>query len=487
MSLVVYNSQSRIKEVFRPLQPGKVKMYVCGPTVYDYLHVGNFRGPVFYNFLRNWLEHLGYEVKFALNFTDVDDKIINRANKENKKSEEVSEFFIQEYKADFSSLGLRPHSLNPKVTDYMESIRSLVAELISVNKAYVVAGEVLYSIRSFGNYGCLSGRNPDELIAGARVEIDSNKKDPLDFALWKPAKPGEPSWSSPWGEGRPGWHIECSAMIKSIFGEQIDIHGGGTDLIFPHHENELAQSEGVTGKPFVRYWMHVNMLNFSGAKMSKSLGNLVSLRDFLRDSHPEIYKYMILSVHYRSVSDFGEQAVEKAVRELARFYSALSVAQTLILQNSTTGIAETGEPIEASGNEVWNRIEIALNDDLNTAAAFAHLFDYVRSFNSQFKRGMKLTPANLDKCRSFFSIFRKLGKLLALFQQEPQQFLKFLDDMLLGKMHLARADIDALVVARWQARKANDFARADSLRAELLAKGISVMDTQEGSTWEVTK
>ncbi len=482
MNLVVYNSQSRKKEKFEPLTPGEVKIYVCGPTVYNLLHVGNFRGPVFFNFLRHWLEFEGYKVKYALNFTDVDDRIIEKAKAEGVDSLEVSERYIAEYKKDFQSLGLRSHDVNPKVTEHMKDICEMVQELIDNKTAYAIEGEVLYSIKAFPDYGKLSGRNPEELMAGARVEIDQKKKSPLDFALWKPAKPGEPSWPSPWGAGRPGWHIECSAMVKNIFGDQIDIHGGGTDLIFPHHENEIAQSEGASGKNFVKYWMHWHMLNLSGLKMSKSIGNIVSLREFVSSYHPEIYKYMILSVHYRSISDFGEPVIEKTVRELARMYSALGVAES-VLKGSTESVVADVKFTEPT----WKQIYKAINDDFNTPEAFAALFDLIRSFNSQIKKGMKASPAILGKCQAFLDLFSKVGRMMALFQENPDQFLKFLDDMLLAKMKLERSQIDQLVKDRWQARLSKDFKRSDELREQLLKMGISVMDTQEGSSWEVTK
>ena len=485
MNLVVYNTLTRTKEKFEPLKPGQVHIYVCGPTVYNLLHIGNFRGPVFFNFVRNWLEFEGLKVKFALNFTDVDDKIIAKAVSENKDSAEVSEHYISEYKKDTQSLGLRDHDLNPKVTEHMEDIRSLVTELIEKKKAYVVDGEVLYSIKSFAGYGKLSGRNPDELLSGARVEIDKKKQNPLDFSLWKPAKSGEPSWPSPWSAGRPGWHIECSAMIKNIFGDQIDIHGGGTDLMFPHHENEIAQSEGASGKHFAKYWMHWSMLNLSGAKMSKSVGNILSLREFLANNHPEIYKYMILSVHYRTVSDFGEAVVEKTVRELARMYSALSVAESYA--TGSAGLVSGVAPDVAFVEPAWKKIYSAINDDFNTPEAFAALFELVRTFNAQVKKGQKSQPTLVAKSLAFRDLFKKVGGLMSLFEQEPEAFLRFLDDMLLAKLKLERSAVDIIVNERWQARSAKDFNRADELRDQLLKMGISVMDTQEGSAWEVTK
>ena len=320
MSLKVYNTLIRDKENFLPLKAPAVTMYICGPTVYGLLHVGNFRGPVVYNLMRNWLEHLGYKVTMALNFTDVDDKIINKANDLKKDPALLAEEFIAEYKKDFADLGLRAHDLNPTVTDSMPAIINMIATLIDKKNAYVADQDVNFSIQSFPDYGKLSGRNVDDLQAGARVEVNEKKQNPLDFALWKGAKTGEPFWESPWGKGRPGWHIECSAMICKHFGEQIDIHGGGTDLVFPHHENEIAQSEAVSGKPLVKYWLHTHMLNFAGQKMSKSLGNIMSMREFLEAYHAEIYKWMILSSHYRSTSDFGDDAVHRAVSGLARVY-----------------------------------------------------------------------------------------------------------------------------------------------------------------------
>ena len=334
MELKIYNTLTQKKEVFKSLTPNKVNMYVCGPTVYGLLHVGNFRGAIFFNVVRNWLEHLDYEVSYIYNYTDVDDKIINRAKEEGCEAHDISEKYIAEFEKDFKALSLKPHTKNPKVTDHMAEIISMIEKLIDNKKAYISSsGEVLYHIESFQDYGKLSHRNPDDLLAGARVEVDTNKKNPLDFVLWKPAKPKEPSWESPWGEGRPGWHIECSAMNHAILGDTIDIHGGGVDLVFPHHENELAQSEGTTGKVFARYWMHNNLITFAGQKMSKSLGNIKTARDFLKEYDGEILKYLILSVQYRSLSDFSIENIQNAIKGLGRVYSALSVAHTYVKSN----------------------------------------------------------------------------------------------------------------------------------------------------------
>ncbi|WP_413568132.1 cysteine--tRNA ligase [Bdellovibrio sp. HCB117] len=482
MSLKIYNSQSKQLEEFVPLTPGQVKMYVCGPTVYNFLHVGNFRGVVFFNLVRNWLESSGYKVDYALNFTDVDDKIINRAHELGMDPHALSEKYIVEYKKDFASLGLRPHDHNPKVTEHMDGIVDMVKALVDKNIAYETQGDVMYSIAAFDGYGKLSGRNPEELQAGARVDIDEKKRNPMDFALWKAAKPGEVSWPSPWGPGRPGWHIECSAMIQKIFGDQIDIHGGGMDLIFPHHENEIAQSEGCTGKHFVKYWMHNNMLNFGGQKMSKSLGNVVTMREFLETNNAEIYKWMVLSVHYRTMSDFSDAAVERAVSGLARIYSALSLADDYVAEGVPPDAG-----FEKITQEAWKKIEAALNDDFGTPEAFASLFEVVRQFNSQVRRGMKSNPAVQGKAVAFKNFVSKLGRLLSLFQEPAGSFLVKLDDMLLTKMNVKRAEVDALVAERTQVREAKDFAKSDELRAKLTGMGISVSDTPTGSFWEVTK
>ncbi len=483
MALRIYNTQSRALENFEPLNPGLVKIYVCGPTVYNFLHVGNFRGVVFFNLVRNWLEELGYRVEYALNFTDVDDKIINSAKEQGVPPQELAEKYIAEYKKDFQSLGLRSHTYNPKVTESMDQIRKIISELVENGTAYVADGDVMYSIEKFPTYGKLSGRNVEDLQAGARVEIDKKKQNPLDFALWKGARPGEPSWDSPWGPGRPGWHIECSAMVEKIFGEQIDIHGGGTDLIFPHHENEIAQSEACTGKNYVKYWMHWHMLNFGNQKMSKSLGNFVTMREFLERYNSEIYKWMILSVHYRSVSDFSDEAVDRAVANLARIYSAMSVAEGLLAGQSVPPDSNF-EKITA---EAWQKVVTALNDDFGTPNVVAALFEVVRQFNSQVKRGVKPSPIVFGKAQSFVSFVRKLGNIMAMFQEPSHDFLLRLDNMLLEKMNLQRGVVDALVLARSAARAGKDFTKSDELRDQLTQMGISVSDTPEGSVWEVTK
>ncbi|MBX3041726.1 MAG: cysteine--tRNA ligase [Bdellovibrionaceae bacterium] len=481
-----YNTLTRQTEEFKPLQPPQVKIYMCGPTVYNFLHVGNFRGPVVFNLLRNWLEEKGYVVTFALNFTDVDDKIIEASKKENIPASEVSEKYIFEYKKDFAALGLRAHEMNPKVTDSMPGIVDFIQTLIEQGKAYVAGNDVYYSVRSFPEYGKLSGRKIDDLLSGARVEVGEHKKDPLDFALWKGAKPGEPAWESPWGGGRPGWHIECSAMACEHLGEQIDIHGGGTDLMFPHHENEIAQSEGALGKRFVGTWIHWNMLNFGGQKMSKSLGNFTTMREFLNHHHPEIYKWMILSVHHRTSADFSPDAVDRAITGLARVYSALAMAESLLpAHGSAEVLPDAG--FQKTADEVWTRISEALDHDLATPEAFAAMFEFIHLFNSQVKRGMKPNPAVQGKALVFRQLLLRFGKMLSLFQQSPAAFLHELDDRLLEAKGLQREQVQALVDQRGAARAAKDFKASDEFRDKLTGLGIAVSDTPEGSFWEVAK
>lgn len=484
----IYNSLTRQKEDFKPLKPGQVSMYVCGPTVYNLLHVGNFRGPVVFNLLREWLEiKHSYDVTYALNFTDVDDKIIAKSIEEQIPADQVSEIYIAEYKKDFKSLGLRSHELNPRVTESMDEIIEVISKLIENKKAYVSGNDVLYSIESFEGYGKLSGRQTEDLLSGVRKDVHEGKRNPLDFALWKSAKADEPAWSSPWGNGRPGWHIECSAMIHKHFGETIDIHGGGLDLLFPHHENEVAQSEGCTGKKFVNYWMHVNMLNFSGQKMSKSVGNIVTLREFLSQYPAELYKWMILSVHYRSTCEFSEEAIDRAISSLARIYSALSLAESHGGYPETSMAPVTTTKMDVELSKAWDQFSESLDDDLNTPEAFAALFEVIRVFNNHVKRGLAPNPQTKNLCVKFVQMVQDMGKPMSLFNQRPTEFLIQMDDLLLKKMNLTREKVDQLVQKRTEARAAKDFKKSDELRDQLAAMKISVSDMATGTYWEVMK
>jgi cysteinyl-tRNA synthetase len=484
--LKIYNTLTRTIEEFKSLETGKVKIYVCGPTVYSYLHVGNFRGPVFFNFVRNWLEFSGYDVNYAMNFTDVEDKIIQRANDENISATEIAERYITEYKKDYAALGLRPHTSNPKVSDYMPQIISMIEDLIKKNQAYESQGDVNYSIRKFADYGKLSGRKIDDLRDGVRIDPSEKKEDPLDFALWKTAKPTEnlrgSVWESPWGPGRPGWHIECSAMIEALYGTEIDIHGGGLDLMFPHHENEIAQSQGCVNHGFVKYWMHWNLFNFGGSKMSKSLGNVVQMRDFLEKQHPEVYKWIVLSVHYRSVADFSDHAIETAIGGLAKVYSALGLADSLI-QSEIKVDANYQKELD----QAWTEITEALNHDFGTPNAFAVMFEQIRKLNTFARRGLKTNPTVAGKAVQFKEFILKFGELLSLFQEPAEKFLTLLDDKLLIQKNLKREEVNQIVQERASARLAKDFTKSDDLRKKLTDLGITVSDLPEGSFWEVIK
>ena len=477
----IYNSASQKKEDFVPLQAGQVKMYCCGPTVYDLLHVGNFRGAIFFNLVRNWLEQSGYQVTYVYNYTDVDDKIINRAKKDGTDSAEVARHFIAEFEKDYDQLGLRRATHNPRVTEHMTTIVALIEDLIAKGRAYVSGGDVFYSVKSFAAYGELSHRKLEDLQTAVRIDLNEQKKEPLDFALWKAAKSGEPSWASPWGPGRPGWHIECSAMIRALLGDQIDIHGGGLDLLFPHHENERAQSEGASEKPFVRYWMHNNMIEFGGAKMSKSLGNVRTAREFMKAHSPEMLKYLILSVHYRSVCDFSENTVENVTRNLARVYSALARASRMENESDASG-AVAGEFAQLL-EEQKTKMRAALDDDFNTPEAFGHLFEVIRKFNQIVQKN----PRAAKVAQSFLAFVREWSPLLSLFQEEPEAFLRRLDDQLLAKAGLQREEIQKKVEQRLRMRSEKNWAAADAARDELVALGISLQDTRDGTTWEVAK
>ncbi len=489
MALRIHDTLTNKTSDFAPITPGHVKMYVCGPTVYDFLHVGNFRGAIFFNLVRNWLEKgHGYSVQYIYNYTDVDDKIIARALKENVESAVISEKYIAEFETDFNSLKLRKHDQNPRVTEYMQPIKEMIGRLIEKKAAYVAAdGEVLYSVRNFKEYGKLSHKKIDDLESGSRVAVDQKKQDPLDFALWKPAKPGEPKWDSPWCDGRPGWHIECSAMVQSILGDSIDIHGGGLDLVFPHHENEIAQSEGATGKSYAKYWMHNNMLTFGDKKMSKSLGNIVSCRDFVKKYNAEILKFMLLSVHYRSLSDFSEKGIENAITGLARIYSSLSLAEKALESADRSQSAPVAKAVATTLEDGRKKINDAMDDDFNTPEVFAEIYKAIRAFNNSYRYGQKVTPEVAASASALVAWVREWGQLMSLFQEPPAAFLHTLDDMLLEQMGLERSKVDSLVAERTAARAAKDFAKGDELRKQLSDLKIALHDTPTGTHWEVQK
>ena len=461
----IYNTLTRRKEEFVPLEPGKVKMYACGPTVYNFIHIGNARPICVFDTLRRYLEYRGYEVRFVQNFTDIDDKLINRANEEGTTVPAIAEKYIAEYKTDAEGLGVRPATVHPRATETMEEIIAVISALVENGYAYESDGSVYFRSRKFKGYGKLSHMPIDDLESGARVDVSEVKEDPLDFALWKGAKPGEPFWPSPWGDGRPGWHIECTAMIRKHLGETIDIHCGGSDLIFPHHENEIAQGECCSGgKEYARYWMHNGFINVDNRKMSKSLGNFFTVRDVAEKFGYEPIKFLMLQAHYRSPINYSYDIIEQCRAALDRLYTCrdnLDFALAHAADAPTEGeeaFAETAEKRRGAFIE-------AMEDDLNTADAIAALFDLVRDCNTFFS-----APRSKECVENAISVFDGFTDVLGLLYNR-------------GKGKDLDSEIEALIAERQAARKEKNFKRADEIRDQLKAQGIVLEDTPQGVKW----
>lgn len=492
MALRLYNTMAGRKQEFQPLTPGAVSMYVCGVTVYDHCHIGHARANIVFDIVYRYLKYAGYAVTYVRNYTDVDDKIINRANERGITSKELSEEYIRAFDEDMEALGLQKPTHQPKATDYIPQIVDLVSTLIERGLAYKSAGDVYFAVDKFPGYLKLSKRNMEEMLAGARIATGELKRNPMDFALWKTAKPGEPSWPSPWGEGRPGWHIECSAMSMDLLGPSFDIHGGGKDLVFPHHENEIAQSEGTTGKPFVKYWMHNGFVNINQEKMSKSLGNFFTIREILKKYDPEVVRFFILSAHYRSPIDFSDQNLDDAKAGLSRFYELLKTADEL-LAKMPVPIKAPCPTLADSEREIYDRIEMleerfveAMDDDFNAALAIGHLFEAVRGLNRLIaEKRFDECPLSLAVLADGVKKLRRLGEVLGLFGSEPAAWLeKQKSDGLQGGELTAEA-IETLIAERKQARADRNFARGDEIRDELDAKGVILLDSREGTTWKL--
>ena len=460
----IYNTLTRRKEEFVPIEPGKVKMYVCGPTVYNFFHIGNARPFVVFDTMRKYLEYRGYKVKFVQNFTDVDDKIINRAREEGCSAPEVSEKYIEEYYKDAAALNVRKATVHPQVSKTIPEIVQFVADLIEQGFAYEVDGDVYYRTRKFVGYGKLSGKNIEDLIAGARIAVGEQKEDPLDFALWKKRKTDdEIAWESPWGMGRPGWHIECSCMAKKFLGNTIDIHAGGADLQFPHHENEIAQSEAHNGCTFANYWMHNGYINVDGTKMSKSLGNFKTVRDLLHVYDGETLRFLILSGHYRGPIDFCDDILTQSKNGLTRMRNAKSNLKHLIASAAAAEMtAEEAAALEGFGKHRDAFIE-AMDDDLNTADAITAVFQLVTDINTAVKNG-----ASKEFAQKALAALTELTSILGLLEQEVEETVE------------VEPEIQALIDERQAARKAKDFARADEIRDILKEKGITLKDTPQG-------
>ena len=476
--LQIYNTLTRRKEAFTPIEPGRVRMYVCGMTVYDYCHLGHARVMVAFDVITRYLRHRGYDVTYVRNVTDIDDKILRRADENGESIASLTERMIEAMHEDEARLGVLPPDQEPRATRHVGDIIAMVETLITKGYAYAADnGDVYYRVRRFEGYGKLNNRDLDEMRAGARIEVDEHKEDPLDFVLWKAAKPGEASWTSPWGEGRPGWHIECSAMSKCCLGDTFDIHGGGPDLTFPHHENEIAQSEAANGKPFVNTWMHAGAVRVNQEKMSKSLGNFFTIREVLEHHDPEVVRYLLVASHYRSAINYSPDSLADARKSLERFYHSLEglALEGLALEGlALEGLAqEAGEPAAgAVAPEFDERFTAAMDDDFNTPGALSVLFDLARELNRARKEAPEQAPALALE-------LKRLGGILGLLQQDAATFLK----AGASGLPLSEAEIQAKIDARAAAKQAKDFAAADAIRNELAVLGIILKDSREGTTW----
>jgi len=473
MGIRIFDSLSCKKEEFAPLTPGEVRMYVCGVTVYDICHIGHARSAIVFDVIRRYLRFKGFTVSFVKNFTDVEDKIIRRAREEGVSASEISERYIAEYRTDMASIGVLPADVEPKATEHIAEMVELIERLIGKGVAYVVDGDVYFEVRRFPGYGRLSGKNLEELQAGARVDVDERKKDPLDFALWKSSKPGEPAWPSPWGPGRPGWHIECSAMAMKYLGEAFDVHGGGEDLIFPHHENEIAQSEGATGKPFVRYWVHNGFVNLGSEKMSKSLGNTLSIREIVRRHDPEALRLYLLGTHYRHPLDFADARVTEAGRALGRLRALRDEAVRMASAGATPPGAAGVLPESVAAHRA--RFEAAMDDDFNTPQALGVLFDLARLLHGARDHAAqdgKGVGAFLAGVAELVGLARVLGLLETAGHERPPVDAEL------------QVRVEAMIAQRGEARRRRDFAEADRLRDELQGMGVILEDTPHGTSWK---
>jgi len=487
MSIRIYNTLTRAKEPLRPIEEGHVKLYVCGITSYDYCHVGHARSALVFDMVVRYLRHRGYRVTFVRNFTDIDDKIINRANEQGIDSAALALRFINEFYTDMDALGTLRPDIEPKATEHVPEMIALVEDLIAKGMAYPVNGDVYYRVERFARYGQLSGRGLADMQAGARVEVNEKKEHPMDFVLWKGAKPGEPKWPSPWGDGRPGWHIECSAMSRKYLGDTFDIHGGGQDLVFPHHENEIAQSCGASGKSFANLWMHHGFVTIKDEKMSKSLGNFLTIRDVLRQYDPEVLRLFIFSTQYRNPLDFTEAALRDAKSGLERMYDCLAQIDGLAAGDPSVAGCIPEKDRQGLG-ELQTRFHAAMDNDFNTAQALAHLFDAVKAMK-KLLRLLPDTPATTDVhfLQKTAGLFRELAGVLGLVQRDPATVVAENKAREMAGISLSEEEIKSLIDKRNQARANKDWATSDEVRDYLLSHRIILKDSPEGTRWEVKK
>ncbi len=462
----VYNTLNKKKEEFIPLTPGEVKMYVCGPTVYNFFHIGNGRTFIVFDTIRRYFEYRGFKVDFVQNFTDIDDKMIKKANEEGTTVKKIGDTYIKEYYQDADALNIERATVNPRATEFIGEIIKFVKGLVDKGYAYKVDGDVYFSTKKFEGYGKLSGQNIEDLQSGARISVDERKKDPMDFAIWKAQKPGEPAWNSPWGMGRPGWHIECSCMAKKLLGETIDIHAGGSDLKFPHHENEIAQSEALTGEPFARYWLHSAFVNVNNEKMSKSLNNFFTAREILERYDADVIRFLMLSAHYRQQLNFSEDLLESAKASVERIYNAIGNLENLIDEVSREEMNEEEKAYLESLNKYKEKYIEKMDDDFNTADAITAIFDLIKDTNTNIT-----IDSSKELAQKALELIRELGAPLGMFQKSTKGNLE--------------EEIEALIAKRQQARKDRDFALADKIRDELKDRGIVLEDTPQGVRWKM--
>ena len=492
MALRFYNTMTRQKDEFKPIEDKKVGIYVCGITAYDICHIGHARSAVVFDVITKYLKYKGYDVTYVKNFTDVDDKIIGKANAEGISVSEISERYITEHNEDMDALGVARPTVAPRATENIKGMIRHITTLIEKGLAYVGVGDVYFSVERFKGYGKLSGRNLEDMIAGSRVKIDDKKKNPLDFVLWKASKDGEPWWDSPWGRGRPGWHIECSVMSQRFLGDTFDIHGGGEDLIFPHHENEIAQAEGTSGKTFANYWIHNGFIKVDSEKMSKSLGNIFTIKEILKNYHPEMLRFFMLQSHYRSPVDFSSDSLAEARMGMERFYTTLKNIKDA-LANGVDFSGISAKDLSGKDKEICEQVEAltgrfveAMDEDFNTPLAIGYIFDTVRLINGYLAEGETNTIAEkffvLDAAQS---CTRETGKVLGLFLEDPDVYFRKDRDKEAQKRGLNMEEIEGLIKERSAARVTKDWKKADEIRNTLAKKGVILRDTPNAAVWKL--
>ena len=494
MTIRIYNTLSHKKEPLTPLEDGHVKLYVCGITSYDYCHIGHARSSLVFDMIVKYLRYRDYRVTFVRNFTDIDDKIINRANERNEPPQELAERFIEEFYRDMDYLGLDRPDIEPKATEHVPDMITLIEELIANEKAYAVEGDVYYRVERFAEYGKLSRRNLDDMQAGARVSVNEKKEHPMDFVLWKGSKPGEPAWKSPWGDGRPGWHIECSAMCRKYLGDTFDIHGGGKDLIFPHHENEIAQSEAANGKQFVNMWVHHGFVTVRNEqtdeteKMSKSLGNFLTIRSLSEKHHPEVLKLFVFGTQYRNPLEYSDQAMQDAQTGLTRLYECINGFEKLTQSGQTACPTVITDKERKKLTTLEVRFQQAMDNDFNTAQAIGQLFDSAKNLNKVVgKLGTEQSPEDLGLLNESIATLVKLGQVVGILNEPARAFLENQKHDVLKGTGIDAAGVDALIVQREQARQEKNWKLSDRIRDQLLDHSIELKDSPSGTTWTVKR